>query len=93
LASIFLRAARIISSRRRCNNACLSSRFELHPEFFTADDPSSVFEGVDSLSCSLYLVMRSGCAGFSGCLTACGAVEVLELAFGGDGGGWNVIGG
>lgn len=81
LASILLRAARIISSLRLCNEACLSSRFELHALPVLS---SSATATIPILFLRLYRVIRSGCAGFSGCR---GAVIALALLLPGGGGG------
>lgn len=89
LASIFLLAAKIISSRLRCRDACRSFRLELHALGFVEDSGSLP---VLTLSCSLYLVIKSGSAGFGGALKGCVCVaEGLGEVGGGD--GWNVIGG
>ena len=85
LASIFFRAARIISSRLFFNSACLSSLLALHPSFaFSSASASS------SLEWRLYRVMRSGCLGRSGCF--CVGVLAVVLDVGG-GRGWKVTGG
>lgn len=89
LASIFFRAAKIISSRLRCSDACRSSLFELHPlPFFSASSASTV---APSFPLRLYRVIRSGCDGFSGCLVV--AALAPDAGCPGGGGGWNVIGG
>lgn len=90
LASILFLAAKIISSRLRCSEACLSSRFELHAFAFVADSfsPSAL-----TFSCSLYLVIRSGSAGLGGALKVCVCAVEDGLGEGRGGGGWNVIGG
>lgn len=68
-ASIFLLASRIISSLLRCSKLCLSSLFVLHAFFpGTAPDPDPALSpsllppvaAAATLSCSLYLVIRSG---------------------------------
>lgn len=87
LASIFLRAARIISSLRLCSEACLSSRFELHALVFLS---SSVGITIPILFLRLYRVIRSGWTGFSGCR---GMAAGMVLLLPGGGGGWKVTGG
>lgn len=90
LASIFRRAARIISSRLRCRAACLSSRFELHPLALAS---ACCAHSVVMRSCNLYRVIRSGSAGFEGALAADDPEAVGGVADGGGGGGWNLAGG
>lgn len=91
LASIFLRAARIISSLRFCSRACLSSRFELQPLLpfsFSASIAASAACCCAIFSCSLYLVIRSGWDGFSAALDAAAvaALAAAGLVPGGGGG-------
>lgn len=93
LASILLLAARIISSRLRCSEACLSSRFELHPLPFLSSSAASWDSSAVSLLDRLYRVIRSGCDGSSGCLVAVEALAPPEALCAGGGGGWKVIGG
>ena len=96
-ASIFLRAARIISSLLRCSDACRSSRLVLQPLPFLSSEvpPLEFFESssaVPSLPPRLYLVIKSGCAGFCGC-RAVAVVDAPVAACPGGGGGWKVTGG
>jgi hypothetical protein len=69
-ASIFLRAARIISSLLFCNNACRSPLFELQacccfPVLSdTASGDSCRLASSANFAFRLYRVMRSGCNGF-----------------------------
>jgi hypothetical protein len=71
LASIFLLAARIISSLLFCNNACRSPLFELQACFcfpLISDSPSDDSCRLPSsanFDFRLYRVMRSGCNGFA----------------------------
>lgn len=64
-SSIFLRAARIISSRLRCRLACLSFRSCDH--FFCCCDSDEGSSGAElSFDFRLYRVIKSGCVGFEG---------------------------
>ena len=90
LASIFRRAAKIISSRLRCKEACLSSRFELQPLVLAS---ACCADSVVMRSCSLYLVIRSGSGGFEGFLAAGDPEADGGVVDGGGGGGWNLAGG
>lgn len=90
LASIFFLAANIISSRLLCSAACLSSRLELHAFAFAARSASLL---ALTLSCRLYLVIRSGSAGLGGALKGCVCVVPDGEGEVGGGGGWNVTGG
>lgn len=95
-ASIFRRAANIISSRLRWSAVCRSSRFALHafalvPGAAASDAALALPPSLASLSWSLYRVIRSGSAGREGALMVCDVEDgVVE---GGGGGGWNVTGG
>lgn len=89
LASIFRRAARIISSLLFFRSACLSSLFELQPSFFLS---VSALDSLVTLLCRLYRVIKSGCLGRSGCFACCAPVLVDGLDPGG-GAGWKVMGG
>lgn len=98
LASIFLLASRIIWSRLRCSNDCLSSRLWLHaalalaasdPELLAASSSAACF----SFSCRLYLVIRSGNCGVGAAGLDCGVVTGGVLVLPGGGGGWKVTGG
>lgn len=87
-ASIFFRAARIISSLRFCNALCLSARLELQPAGL------SPVEGAPScpiLPARLYRVIRSGSAGLAGVF--CAGVGGAAAGDRGGDGGWNVAGG
>ena len=88
-SSIFLRAAKIISSRRRCRFACRSFLSCDHAFCFGCCSDVDV-SGVDaSFDARLYRVIRSGGDGFAGGVAV---REVgLERGSGGlkDGGGWN----
>lgn len=75
LSSIFLRAANIISSLRRCSSCCLSFLFCDHagflPEFAPVLVPAPASTGEGSIGADdptfeerLYRVIRSGCEGF-----------------------------
>ena len=68
-ASSFLRAARIISSLLRCRLACLSFLSALQAFFFGCSS-CSVCGTWFSLEERLYLVIRSGCDGFTGAAAA-----------------------
>lgn len=104
LASIFLLAARIISSLRFWSNAWRSALFALQARFWAgegdddgAGGESAAGEGESlvSLLSSLYRVMRSGWRGL-GCCGCCREVLVLvgEVALGDWGrGGWKDWGG
>lgn len=94
LASIFLLAARIMSSLLLRSSACLSSLLALHPSFFPGSPSSTPASSSDppSLFCRLYRVMRSGCCGLAGCF-ACAWVLAGAVVEPGGGGGWKVIGG
>lgn len=98
-----LRAARIISSRRRCSVAWRSSRLLLQP-LVLALASACCAHSAEIRSCSLYRVIRSGSGGFDeGALAdddpACGAAAPPPAdweeaaAEGGGGGGWNRAGG
>ena len=76
---IFLRAANIISSLRRCNSFCLSSLLLDHRGLVGSSSFSLPFEVI--FDCRLYLVIKSGSI-FTGC---CAPVEVEDAV--------NVIGG
>jgi len=97
LASIFLRASRIIWSLLFCRSDCLSSLLELHALPLGTASCSSAGWGDASLSLRLYLVIKSGCSGFSAGfealtgVTVAPPVAVAEAP--GGGGGWNVTGG
>lgn len=94
LASIFLRAWRIISSRRFCSSVCLSSLLVLH--FFAAASASaaSASDCSLSLSCRLYRWIRFGCAGFSAGFAEVDDPDVDDAVLEpGGGGGWKVMGG
>lgn len=88
LACIFLRAARIISSRRRCRAAWRSSRLLLQPLPLLS---SLALVSESTLSLRLYRVMRSGCEGLSACRVE--AALWAEALWPGGGGGWKVTGG
>jgi hypothetical protein len=100
LASIFLLAAKIISSLLFCNNACLSALFELQacPCFCflpgvvsssVLSDPSFIVASSTILAFRLYRVIRSGCKGFT-----CAGVDVAADDDAGTGrGGWKDCGG
>ena len=97
LASIFRRAANIISSRLRWSAICRSSRFELHAFVFVPGTAGSASASallpvllLLILSWSLYRVIRSGSAGRKGVLEGC---DVEAVADAGAGGGWNDTGG
>jgi hypothetical protein len=64
-SSSFLRAARIISSRRLCRFACLSLLSALH-DFAFGRSSCVGCETWLSFEDKLYRVMRSGCAGLAG---------------------------
>lgn len=89
--SIFRLAARIISSLRRCRFACLSFLSWLQA-FDLGCCSVSVAVVWPTLEVRLYRVIRSGWAGFAGCLGVVCAWPVVGVAVR-DGGSWKVGGG
>jgi hypothetical protein len=89
LASIFLLAARIMSSLLFLSSACRSSLFALQPAAVSFSCDAAV---ASTRSRRLYRVMRSGCDAFSedfDCCVCVGAGDAVR----GRGGGWKLEGG